>query len=83
MLAALAFITRLYGVAPRRGEMLWGARGGAACEYALTIGDNVYKLRGNGSVFEGSVNGKRRFTTEAGFRVVTDKVGNVIKRIKI
>jgi hypothetical protein len=83
MLAALAFIARMHGVAPRRGEMLWGARGGAACEYTLTIGDNVYELRGNGDVFEGAVNGKRRFTTEAGFRVVTDTSGNVIKRIKI
>ncbi|GHU68875.1 hypothetical protein FACS1894184_11820 [Clostridia bacterium] len=83
MLAVLGFIGRLHGILPRRGEILWGVRGGAASEYKLTIGDNMYELRSNGQTTDGCVNGKPVFKTEHGFRVVTDKAGTVIRRVKI
>ncbi|GHU70377.1 hypothetical protein AGMMS49992_02600 [Clostridia bacterium] len=83
MLAVLGFIGRLHGITLKRGKVLWGARGGAASEFTLTVGDNVYELRGNGQTFEGIINGRSYFTTDSGFRVVTDMAGNVLKRVKL
>lgn len=83
MLAVLEYISRLYGIYMEGEEIWWGIAGGRDCIYTQIWGDKTYTLKCNGRTAAALVNGKTVFTTDAGFRIVTDYQGNVLQTIAI
>lgn len=83
MLAVLEYISRLYGIHLEGEEIWWGISGGRDCIYTQVWGDRTYTLQCNGRTAIAFVNGKTAFTSEAGFRVVTDYQGSILHTIAI
>lgn len=83
MLAALEYISRLYGVHLEGEEIWWGILGGRECLYSQVWGDETYTVQCDGRRATAWVNGKTAFTWEAGFRVVTDYRGNILRTLGI
>jgi len=79
LLAALEFISRLYGIHITGQEVFWSCLDNAYdYEYMQMWNGNSYRMRtnkkGEAMCF---VNGKRIFTFTRGVRVITDTAGNV------
>ena len=83
MLAALEYISRMYGVHMDSGMIWWSAVGGRQSEYVQTWGDNSYTILCDGSTAEGVINGRSVWKGETGWRVITDPRGNILNRIRI
>ena len=83
MLSVLEYISRLYGVHLNGEEIWWGIAGGRDCIYSQVWGDKAYTLQCNGRSATALINGKHAFTSESGFRVVTDYNGNILRTITI
>jgi hypothetical protein len=83
MLAVLENISRLYGIHLEGEEIWWGIAGGRDCIYTQVWGGKTYTLKCNGRTATALINGKTVFTSDAGFRVVTDYEGNILHTIAI
>ena len=83
MLAVLEYVSHMYGVHMEGGELWWSAVGGAKSEYTQRWNGNAYTLRCNGARAEGMINGHSVWTDEAGYRIVTDIHGKLLRKINI
>ena len=83
MLSVLEYTSRMYGIHMEREELWWSHIGGENTEYSQVWGENTYTLRGNGSIMDGSINGKTIFSAKPGVRIVTNLNGGIIRQVSI
>ncbi|MFZ5829958.1 MAG: MGH1-like glycoside hydrolase domain-containing protein [Planctomycetota bacterium] len=78
-LAALEYISRMYGIHPdvASEQVWWSAADGAEFTATQRWGDRVWTLVGSQDRFTASLNGRECFSCTRGVRVVTDLDGNV------
>lgn len=79
MLAALEYISILYGVNLRYDTVLWsGVRGCRDFTYVQTMTGSDYKLVCEDGTLFASINGKQIFRCNAGVRIKTDRNGTIL-----
>lgn len=87
LLAALEYISRMYGVHPdvEQGELCWSALADPAADFTYTQkwGQRSWTLHCKTGRFRASLNGRELFSCTAGVRVVTDLEGKVREIIGI
>lgn len=85
ILAALEYMSRLYGVHRQLNDIYWGAYAADGCsyDYTQTYGDTEYRIVNDSKHATAYVNGRQVFTVSSGTRVETDIKGNVKRVINI
>ena len=75
VLSVLEYISRIYGIHREENNIYWGLGGPESYEYAQVFGDDEYKVRREGKVFECFLNGRKLITAERGGKIITDLSG--------
>jgi hypothetical protein len=78
-LAFMEYTTRMYGLKMIRDKIIWTgiADDTAEAEFVFEHGDYTYRFHMHDSVFEGWINGKKKFDSPRGTRVVTNPIGDI------
>ncbi|MCM1026620.1 MAG: hypothetical protein NC432_09295 [Roseburia sp.] len=77
LLSVLEYISRMYGVHIEGERLYWGGVSGSECVYEQRWGEQCYRLENTGSRVVAYINGKKKFTVEAGMKVITDLEGRI------
>ena len=84
MLAALEYISLLYGINIRYGRVLFGGvQDGSAFSYTQQYGNRQFTLIGKGTEMTASADGRELFTVQRGVSVETDLQGRIRRVVGI
>ena len=78
-LAFMEYTTRMYGLKMIRDSIIWTgiADDTEEAEFIFEHGDYTYRFHMHGGIFEGWINGKKKFDSPRGTRVVTNPIGDI------